>query len=376
MIVSAPGKLMLAGEWAVLELNNPCIVLAVNKRIKVNIKELKENNEIIVFIEAKDIGLKKMKGIFSKEKIEWLDLKEEDKEKILFAGKAIETTLNYLKEKNVKLKSFELKIKSDISVIEFQGKKEKIGFGSSAAVTVAVSGAILALHEFNLKENKTKEIIYKLAAITHYFAQQKIGSAFDIAASTFGGAIIYERFNAEWLIEELKKKKLNEVINEEWLNLRIEKIKMPKDFKLCVAFTGKGASTKDLVLKVNEFKKKNEKEYFKIINSIKQIVGQLINAINENNKKEIIALIKENRLKLKELSDKSNANLETEQLRKLIEIAEKNGIAAKFSGAGGGDNGIAVCFDEKTRKKIYSEWKKAFLTPIKIEIDNEGIKKE
>ena len=62
-------------------------------------------------------------------------------------------------------------------------------------------------------------------------------------------------------------------------------------------------------------------------------------------------MIRENRDSLKKLSIESKANLETKELRSLIELVPKE-ASGKFSGAGGGDIGIAVSFNKKIKAKI------------------------
>ena len=81
MIVSSPGKLMFAGEWAVLESGVPCIAMAVDKRIFVEIKEAEK-----ISVKAKDIELGKKEGVFEENKMKWENLKENDDKRILFAG--------------------------------------------------------------------------------------------------------------------------------------------------------------------------------------------------------------------------------------------------------------------------------------------------
>ncbi|MHA1443550.1 MAG: hypothetical protein ACTSR4_02220, partial [Candidatus Hodarchaeales archaeon] len=39
LTISAPGKLMLSGEWSILERNTRCIVLAVQQRIYATIQD-------------------------------------------------------------------------------------------------------------------------------------------------------------------------------------------------------------------------------------------------------------------------------------------------------------------------------------------------
>lgn len=365
---SAPGKLMLAGEWAVLEKEVPCIVLAVNKRVNCVFRKASQ-----IIVSAKDIGLKNRKAVFKK-KLEWLNLRKKEKQKVLFVEKAIETSLQYLQNKGVKLKPFKLEIKSSISLINAKNKKQKIGFGSSAAVTVSVVAGIMAFHGQPTTSFKAKKIVFKLAALSHFFAQKKIGSCFDVAASTFGGAIKYTAFDSKKIVEMLKKNGLNKTVKQKWPLLSIKKIVLPENLFLCVAFTGKSASTKNLVKKVFGFKKKNPEKYFEIIKKIKKTVLGLEIALNKKDKKKVLEYIKKNRVLLKELSHKSKANLETRKLKILSDLADLNECAGKFSGAGGGDNGIALCFSKKNALKLKRLWKQKGLIPLQVKIDCRGVK--
>jgi len=371
--VSAPGKLMLSGEWSVLEVGVPCIVLAVSERVYCKIEKSDE-----IELNAPDIDIRNLKGKFDGQKLIWKrELTQSEKEKVILPEKAIEITLRYLRDIR-KLINFKITTRSDISQVNLEdGTTTKIGFGSSAAAVVVIVAAILKLHGIGIIKKEEKDRIYKLAAVAHYIGQGKVGSAFDIAASTYGGAVVYHRFDPGWLIKEMSTGKgLNQIIDAKWRAFSAENILLPKDFILCVGWTKTGASTKELVTKIQEFKKTNEKKYWEIINSIKNVTEKLILAIKKNNKKEILNLIDKNRIYLKELSDISGSRLETEELTELIENAKKFGAAGKFSGAGGGDCGIAVCFDHGTADRIKDAWKLAGLYPINVEISKTGLREE
>ena len=66
MKISAPGKLFLAGEWAVLDVGNPGIVTAVNKRV---FAELENNKKIIVSLD--DFNIKDIEAEFNGKNLEW-----------------------------------------------------------------------------------------------------------------------------------------------------------------------------------------------------------------------------------------------------------------------------------------------------------------
>ena len=80
MKVSAPGKLFLSGEWSVLEVGNPGIVTAVNKRVWVEIDEALE-----ISVSVDDFKISDAKGEFRDGKFEWTsELTDEQKEKLVF----------------------------------------------------------------------------------------------------------------------------------------------------------------------------------------------------------------------------------------------------------------------------------------------------
>lgn len=370
MKVSAPGKLMLSGEWSVLEVGCPCIVMAVNKYSSA---EIKKNEKIV--LDAPDVGLNKIEAEFDDTKLNWKkELSPEEKAKIIVSEKAIELTLQYLAQKRKKIKNFYIKTDSSQAIAKTATGNQKIGFGSSAAISVAIVAGLLKLHGIGIKKKESKDLIYKIASTAHYLAQGKVGSAFDIAAATFGGTIVYKRFDPNWLISEINTgKKISEIMDSEWPAYFAEELLLPEKFVLSVGYTGYSASTKELILKLNSFKETQKERYWQIINGVKEITVQLIEAIKAGKKEKIIELLNENRKSLQQLSTESQNNLETKELSLMSDIAQNLGAAGKFSGAGGGDCAIAVSFDKKTGKKIEQEWEKNGLQAIKINISKKGV---
>lgn len=372
MKVTAPGKLMLSGEWSVLEVGVPCLVMAINQKVGVKVKKQKE----LVF-SAPDMGIENVSAEFDSKKISWkAQLDEKQTEKLSVAKNAIELTLAYLVTKSKKkLKLFEMQTFSSDTLAKLpDGKTAKVGFGSSAAICVAIVGGILKLNGYNLAEKKTKDLVFKIACTAHYLAQGKVGSSFDIAASTYGGVLKYTRFDPKWLVSEMNSgKSTAEIMDANWPAFTTENIQLPAKFELLVGFVGYSASTKELILKLNSFKETQKEHYWQIINSIKTITEKLITAVKENNEIQITQLLKENRKQLQDLSNSSQNNLETKEHATLADVAEKYDCAGKFSGAGGGDCGIAVSFDTEKSKKIKSAWKRKGIIPLKVKIDFEGV---
>ncbi|MEK6958681.1 MAG: phosphomevalonate kinase [archaeon] len=367
MKVTAPGKLMLSGEWSVLEDGVPCVVMAIDQRVSADVTE---SNELIFAVPG--MGITAVKAKFDGKVT--LDCPDDQKEKLVFVAKAVEATLRYLQDQGIAMKTFKLETNSEDTVFDVGGgKKAKVGFGSSAAIVAATVAAVMAFHGQEIAFHKAKEHIFKLGCIAHYLAQGKIGSSFDVAASTFGGALVYQKPDMKWVSAELASgKKISDIVKSEWPLFMAETIALPKDFDLSIGFVGYSASTKDLILKLNTFKEQQKPEYQRIIADIKSTTQSLIIAIKASNKTEIFALLKKNRVLLKELSDKSQNNLETKELALLADIADRNGGVGKFSGAGGGDCGIAITFDKVAKDKIENEWKSNNITPILVGIAKKG----
>ncbi len=359
---SAPGKLMIAGEWAVLE-GYPCIVAAVNRRVHCQISE--KDPDTAIEIELKDFGVK-ANALFANNK---LTIISGNDEKLKFAKAAVETALQYIG----KAKTFRLVTWNEKTEIKKGKETKKLGFGSSSAAVVAIISAVLAFNGIGISSVHAKLRIYKLSAIAHYRAQGKIGSAFDIAAATFGGMIIYKRFDAHWLEEQLKKHALKQVVDKKWPTLSIEAIELPKGMSINVAWTGESASTSEMVKKMNEFKEKELKFYRDIYSNIGNLVEELVDSMKENDKDRIIELLNDNHLMLAKLTKKSKVNVETRELRKLHEIARKYG-AGKLSGAGGGDCGIGICFDKSKAEKMRKVWSASGLNVIDVKIGDDGVK--
>ncbi|MEM7819590.1 MAG: phosphomevalonate kinase [Candidatus Aenigmatarchaeota archaeon] len=368
MHYSAPGKLFISGEWSILELGNEGIVAAVNKRVHSVIEKNNEN----ISISIDDFNIKNLKCRFDGKNLVFYENVDEIKDKLQFIKESIETALKFLEENNIKLKPFKIHTWGDQTNIKVNGETKKIGFGSSAAATVAVIASVLAFHGYKAK----KDEIYKLATIAHYFAQGKVGSAFDVAASTYGGLFVYKRFDSDWLTKKIESgEQIKNIIKEKWPGFYVEKLKIPEDLILLIAWTKESASTSTMVKQMNEFKKNNPVKYNKLINNIAIIAANAIQAFKKGEKSKFLDLLKKNEKALAELGIETGINIETPELKKLSEIANKYG-AGKLSGAGGGDCGIAICFDKDSANKIKNEWKKAGLYIVDATIDKMGLRIE
>ncbi|MEJ7226025.1 phosphomevalonate kinase, partial [Staphylococcus caprae] len=89
------------------------------------------------------------------------------------------------------------------------------------------------------------------------------------------------------------------------------------------------------------------------LDSSHQCVENLIHAFKTNNIKGVQKMIRQNRLIIRQMDNQASVDIETEKLKHLCDIAEQHGGAAKTSGAGGGDCGIAIIHQNADKQKIY-----------------------
>lgn len=154
---SAPGSLMLLGEHAVLH-GHRALVCAINRRITVHLFPLEEDA----------VRIASGPGSYESPLNDLMD------------HPALRFVIQAIRQHADQLPSgFELKIDSEFSA--------DIGFGSSAAVTVAVHAAILS---WLLGEPPANELLFD-AALRTVHAVQGRGSGADLAASVFGGIVDY-----------------------------------------------------------------------------------------------------------------------------------------------------------------------------------------
>ncbi|GAB2026607.1 mevalonate kinase [Lactovum odontotermitis] len=169
--VSVPGKLFIAGEYAVTRPGGLALVAAVESDFSVNVK--------------KSAALSKMRTNVGLPEISFClkDLMKADILEILsewtFALTALKRILSILGS----IPDFELEI--DIQSGLGFGESKK-GYGSSAAV---VCGIVKALNQF-FKLELTLQEEFKIAFDVHYEVQRS-GSGGDIAAIIFGGVVFY-----------------------------------------------------------------------------------------------------------------------------------------------------------------------------------------
>lgn len=289
--VSAPGKLMLLGEHAVVY-DRPCLVTAVDQRMNLTAEILDDDNFELEAPEVKVLNYKK-------------PLSELGKGDIPKGAKFVEIAIKNIFEKHGLQRGIRITTSSEFS--------SKFGFGSSSASTVCTAKALSELFNLKLSEKEIFDISYK----TVLDIQGK-GSGFDVAAAVYGGTLYF--VTGGKIIEPLDAESL----------------------PLVVGYSGVKADTVTLINRVKEVFAGKETRLEEIYNKISVLVEKAKVALLIKDWQAFGELMNQNQHYLRELG------VSIEKLDNMIKASLNAGAyGAKLSGAGGGDCMIVVCTKDK-----------------------------
>ena len=350
----APGKLFIAGEYAVVEPGHGAIIAAVSRYLTVTIDETTSVGTL-TSTQNPDVV------------VEWTRENEQFRAKGDHPYKLVEEAIlvaeQYVRECGILTNAlYSLSITSELDDAK---RGIKYGLGSSGAVVVATIQAVLDFYE----TPRTPLLIYKLSVLTNLRLSQR-GSFGDIAASSFGGMVYYTSPDRSDLLVKLQSQTIKEICDNDWKDLLIERLPEIPDFTLLVGWTGQVAIT-DSLIQATEKKRKVATDsafYKEFLVKSHAIVQGLQSAWNKQDIPALQEGIRSNRALLNEFAQVMQLEIETPALQTLCNLAEQNGACAKTSGAGGGDCGICFTQNETERQQIETQWAKAQIQVLPIAI--------
>ena len=294
---SAPGKLFLVGEYAVLD-GAPAVLTAVDRRARVSLCAADDGRWRL---SAPNLGLT---GVaLGDEGALPADLDATTRARL---GLYDAVRITVLERCRAAPEPLHLVIDS----AAFAADGHKLGLGSSAAVAAALTRALL--DAVGLKLSKTELTMLAIAA--HRRAQNGAGSGGDVAASIHGGVVSYTRDQPPQALD--------------W----------PQELVGLAVVTGSGARTVDLVARVNAYRRRDATGYAADIKRLHRLADGARDALRHG--PCFLALAAAYFQALAALDQHARAGIVDARHHELHALAARHDAVFKTSGAGGGDVGL------------------------------------
>lgn len=313
--VKTPGKLYLAGEYAILTPGQAAII------------------KNIPFYMTAQIGQSETIRIYSDLFDYAVDLTP-DVNYALIQG-AIAVFCDYLAIQKKQLLPFSLSITGKM---EKEGKK--LGLGSSGSVVVLTLKSLAAYHQLSLE----KDVLFKLASIT-LLKNGDNGSMGDVACISYDDLIYYQSFDRAAVVAWLAEFDLESVLSQNWAYV-IKPIVSRLAFDFLVGWTKQPAISKEMVNRVTSVITPS------FLSQTQVAVEQIYEALLCGNK----ALFMTAMTRVSRLLQDLDAAIYTKGLLSLQISQEGLDVVSKSSGAGGGDCGIAFSFQRRDSQCLIKRW--------------------
>ena len=314
-IVKTCGKLYWAGEYAILEPGQ----LALIKAIPIYMTAEIESSEVY--------------RLYSDMFTYSVDMRPDSS--YVLIQETVALVEEYLTAQGVELQPFSIDIRGKM---EREGKK--FGLGSSGSVVVLVIKAMLAFYE----RPAERDLLFKLASAV-LLKRGDNGSMGDIACIVSEDLVLYQSFDREKVAQWLEKEDLPTVLTRDW-GLSISSVEPALEFDFLVGWTKEVAVSSHMVKQIKD----NMNASF--LQASKETVSSLVKALHAGQEDKIIDLLNQASLLLEGLS----SDIYTPSLRQLKNASRDLKAVAKSSGAGGGDCGIALSFDQDSTTLLKKRW--------------------
>ncbi|TDW28409.1 mevalonate kinase family protein [Cryobacterium psychrophilum] len=312
---SAPGKLFLLGEYAVLE-GAPALLTAVDRRVRVRIATTDADRWLL---DAPGLGVESL--TLEPDGAVPASLDGPTREKLRLYDAVRRTVAEAAGGDDGSRRPCRarpdqaLSITIDSSELSMDG--HKLGLGGSAAVAVALTASLARARARDLDN----AALFAAALTAHRQAQGALGSGGDVAAAVAGGLISYAPGTH-----------LGPAVS-------VASLRWPSDLSMMVVVTGAGSSTPELVGRVADFARRDASTYRSDLARLAELAEQAVPALATAD--TFLPLAAQYFDALVTLDAHAQAGIISDRHRQLHALAARLGGVFKSSGAGGGDVGLA-----------------------------------
>ncbi len=321
---SAPGKIVVCGEYAVLN-GAPAVAMAIDRRARVTVQAAAGNTHTF-----------SANGVITGE-FRFNSDASGALERLSGAGLTlVEAVWRELTLSDVP----PLQLHIDSSAFCDPVGGSKLGFGSSAAVSVALSAALCAFGD-------APDDPATAAAAAHRRFQGDIGSGVDVATSICGGVIEY------------CMQSMNPPSSLPW----------PRPIKYRVLWSGSAADTRDKIGRLRDAVTDAAST-----TALTERAANVAYRWRNGNSEQLLRSMRDYVDALIQFDDQHSLGIFESGHRELFDLARNHDVVYKPCGAGGGDIGMALTDDDDERlDQFVAEATQCGFTALDVSLDTGGV---
>jgi phosphomevalonate kinase len=343
----APGKLVLLGEYAVLE-GAPALVAAVNRSAQVEVERGLDG----FVVRAPDVGVREARGQLGPGLTFAWTRGADDTERVELdlVAACIEKTAMALATRGVALPPAVLSI--DSHELRAARGLTKLGLGSSAAVATAIVAALLAFAGEPV-DGARRHWIFDTTLEAHRAAQGRGGSGVDVAAAVFGGLLRFQRRRGETPV--------------------VEPLARPAWLAPIAIWSGRMTSTRAMIAAVKGFAGRSPTVYSALTNKLVAVADVGCTAVRLGDSAGFARAVEAYEARLVELGEAAGVEIVSPEHRRAGDIVRAHGGVYKPSGAGGGDLGLAFTTGTQTVAGLSAAVTAAGLDVVPLTLGVDGV---
>ncbi len=332
---SAPGKLLLLGEYAVLH-GAPALVMAVDRRARVSLDPAPGYSVSAPHMPSPPARF----SLDASGMPDWAIPGDEERFRLLD---------HFLRSRARLAPPFHAELDTGGFFHNAGGRTNKLGLGSSAALTVALAGA---MNGYARIPCPAKNAMFEQLLEMHRALQGGRGSGFDVAAALYGGVIGFRVNGREAAIDALG---------------------LPDTIHTLCVWSGKSAATGELVGRVHAWRERDVRQAQALFDLMAETAQGGLEAARRGDTGALLTAVDGYADLLVRLGEASATDIVCAEHRHIREIAARTGAAYKPCGAGGGDVGMIFSDNMDLISNLQEQLEAAGFPVIPLEEDKKGI---
>lgn len=352
----APGKLLVAGEYAVLEPGRPAIVVAVDRFVTVT-AATPPHGEVVLDTDLLPYEVRMSRSATGLRLLDPAHTPHLDGA-LAHLVSVVEVLDQLCGQLALPAVPVRLSVRSGL-----HEHGTKIGLGSSGAVTVAAVTALARFHRLPL----TPHLCFRLALLASIRVDPG-PSGVDLAASTWGGWILYRAPDRDRLLHLLGRDGVATTLHATWPGLTVRALPPPAALRLHVGWSGSPASTSDRVRELSGTTWWHSPDHDRFLQHSARKVTSAVHALEHDDPVALLAAVHGARRLLALLDEQTHLGIFTPRLTALCHAAQLCGGAGKPSGAGGGDCGIALLPRTTDPRSLRTRWAREGITALPLRV--------